>query len=120
MAACSLPPPCASHPCALHAAAIPATNPQILEQLLLRQDLSEEVTSGALQTLVAGAEPAQMAAFLVLLRAKGETAEEVAGLAKAMRAMSVPVHTSSDGAGGRGAWVCRQYRGPAWAWCAGS
>ncbi|PSC73271.1 anthranilate phosphoribosyltransferase [Micractinium conductrix] len=80
---------------------------QILEQLLLRQDLSEEVTSGALQTLVAGAEPAQMAAFLVLLRAKGETAEEVAGLAKAMRAMSVPVHTSSDvldivGTGGDG------------------
>lgn len=62
-----------------------------------RQDLSEQQTSEALQALVAGAEPTQMAAFLVLLRAKGETAEEIAGLAKAMRALSIPVHTSYDG-----------------------
>ncbi len=62
-----------------------------------RQDLSEQQTSEALQALVAGAEPAQMAAFLVLLRAKGETAEEVAGLAKAMRTLGVPVSTPYDG-----------------------
>lgn len=72
-----------------------------------RQNLSEQQTSDALQALVAGAEAAQMAAFLVLLRAKGETAEEVAGLAKAMRAMGVPVHTQHDvldivGTGGDG------------------
>lgn len=72
-----------------------------------RQDLSEQQTSEALQALVAGAEPTQMAAFLVLLRAKGETAEEIAGLAKAMRALSIPVHTSYDvldivGTGGDG------------------
>lgn len=69
--------------------------------------MAEAQTSEALQALVAGAEPAQMAAFLVLLRAKGETAEEVAGLAKAMRALSVPVHTGFDvldivGTGGDG------------------
>lgn len=72
-----------------------------------RRDLSEGETSEALQALVAGAEPAQMGAFLVLLRAKGETAEEVAGLAKAMRTLGVPVHTGYDvldivGTGGDG------------------
>lgn len=65
-----------------------------------RRNLSEQETSEALQALVAGAEPAQMAAFLVLLRAKGETAEEVAGLAKAMRALCVPVHAGDGGASG--------------------
>lgn len=69
----------------------------MLEALLERRDLSEAQASEALQALVVGAEPAQMAAFLVLLRAKGETAEEVAGLAKAMRALSVPVQTPYDG-----------------------
>jgi anthranilate phosphoribosyltransferase len=78
----------------------------VLEALLERRDLSEAQASETLQALVAGAEPAQMAAFLVLLRAKGETAEEVAGLARAMRALSVPVQTPYDGGlggGGRGA-----------------
>lgn len=37
------------------------------------------------------AHPAQIAAFLVLLRAKGETGEEVAGLARAMLASGVEV-----------------------------
>ncbi|KAL4856534.1 Anthranilate phosphoribosyltransferase [Chlorella vulgaris] len=80
---------------------------QVLEALMQRRDLSEGETSDALQALVAGAEPAQMGAFLVLLRAKGETAEEVAGLAKAMRTLGVPVHTGYDvldivGTGGDG------------------
>ena len=48
-----------------------------------------------------------MAAFLVLLRAKGETAEEIAGLANAMRDLCVPVKTPYDvldivGTGGDG------------------
>jgi anthranilate phosphoribosyltransferase len=43
----------------------------------------------------------------VLLRAKGETAEEIAGLAKAMQDLSVPVQTAFDvldivGTGGDG------------------
>lgn len=76
--------------------ALPLTM-QVLELLMQRQNLSEQQTSDSLQALVAGAEPAQMAAFLVLLRAKGETPEEVAGLAKAMRAMGVPVPTKHDG-----------------------
>lgn len=48
-----------------------------------------------------------MGAFLVLLRAKGETAEEIAGLAKAMHALCIPVKTPYDvldivGTGGDG------------------
>lgn len=72
-----------------------------------RRDLSEQQASQALRALIAGAEPAQMAAFLVLLRAKGETADEIAGLAKAMRSLCVPVHAGDDvldivGTGGDG------------------
>jgi anthranilate phosphoribosyltransferase len=40
------------------------------------------------------ATPAQMAAFLVALRMKGETVEEITGLASAMREMATPVRTS--------------------------
>jgi len=69
---------------------------QVLEQLLDRKDLAEDVCQSALQTLLVNEEPAQMAAFLTLLRAKGETAEEIAGLAKAMRAAAVTVHTPYD------------------------
>ena len=83
----------------------PPTHPpaaQVLELLMERRDLSEGQASEALVSLVSGAEVAQMAAFLVLLRAKGETAEEVAGLAKAMRSLGVPVSTGYDGASRRG------------------
>ncbi|BDA41072.1 Anthranilate phosphoribosyltransferase [Coccomyxa sp. Obi] len=80
---------------------------EILEALLERRDLTESQTQEALTALVDGAHHTQMAAFLVLLRAKGETAEEVAGLAKAMREKSVPVATTGDvldivGTGGDG------------------
>ncbi len=43
---------------------------QVIEKLLARQDLSEEESSQTLKALIQGAEPTQMAAFLVLLRAK--------------------------------------------------
>ena len=39
---------------------------------------------------------AQIAGFLVALRAKGETADEIAGCAEAMRAHVLPVTTSRD------------------------
>ncbi|PRW61048.1 anthranilate phosphoribosyltransferase [Chlorella sorokiniana] len=79
----------------------------VLEQLMERQNLSEQQTSEALQALVTGAEPAQIGAFLVLLRAKGETAEEIAGMARAMRSLAVAVETPYDvldivGTGGDG------------------
>lgn len=56
-----------------------------------------------------GATPAQIAGFLVALRAKGETAEEIAGFADAMREHVVPVEPTRRpvidvvGTGGDGA-----------------
>ncbi len=67
---------------------------QVIERLMAGENLSGAEANTALQSLVTGAEPAQMAAFLVLLRAKGETAEEIAGLANAMKALGVPVKTA--------------------------
>eukprot|EP00245_Coleochaete_scutata_P008104 TRINITY_DN2410_c0_g1_i1.p1 TRINITY_DN2410_c0_g1~~TRINITY_DN2410_c0_g1_i1.p1 ORF type:complete len:364 (+),score=63.55 TRINITY_DN2410_c0_g1_i1:115-1092(+) len=65
-------------------------------------------TEASLEALLAGSEAAQIAAFLVLLRAKGETADEIAGLARAMRRTSVLVEAGDDvldivGTGGDGA-----------------
>lgn len=62
--------------------------------MMTKQDLTEEQTQQALEDLIDADSEAQMAAFVVLLRAKGETGAEVAGLAKAMRAKGLPVHTS--------------------------
>lgn len=63
----------------------------ILELLAARTSLTEEQAERALTLLLQRADAAQTAAFLVLLRAKGETAAEIAGLARAMRATAVPV-----------------------------
>ena len=55
------------------------------------------------------ATPAQMGGFLVALRLKGETADEIAGCAEAMRDHVLPVHPQRDdlvdtaGTGGDGA-----------------
>ena len=54
----------------------------VIEKLLLREDLSAAETEATLDAMLAGADATQAAAFLVLLRAKGETAAEVAGLAR--------------------------------------
>jgi anthranilate phosphoribosyltransferase len=63
----------------------------ILARLSARQDLSAEEAEGALGVVLAGdATPAQIGAFLSLLHAKGETAEEVTGLARAMVDAAVP------------------------------
>ena len=42
------------------------------------------------------ATPAQIGGFLVALRLKGETADEIAGCAEAMRAHVLPVHPKRD------------------------
>ena len=51
--------------------------------------------------LLEGAHPAQIAAFLVLLRAKGETGEEVAGLTRAMLESGVEVALGAEDLRGR-------------------
>ena len=62
----------------------------LLEQLLARKDLSEEQANGLLKALAAGnIPPAQAGALLVALRAKGEVAHEIRGLAVAMRELAL-------------------------------
>jgi anthranilate phosphoribosyltransferase len=70
-----------------------------LQRLAERRDLSREEASAALRQIAdSTVGEAQAAAFLMGLRAKGETAEEIAGLADAMRHLAVRVVTSSPDA----------------------
>ena len=59
---------------------------QALAQLLDGRDLSRDEARGVMNTIMSGeATPAQIGGFLVALRLKGETADEIAGCAEAMR-----------------------------------
>jgi len=67
----------------------------LLTALMRGQSLSAEATGWAMAEIMAGeASPAQLAAFAVLLRAKGETPAELAGLVRSMLARAVPVALS--------------------------
>ena len=60
-------------------------------------DLGLDDTAAVLSEIMAGnASEVQIAGFLVALRTKGETVEELAGLARTMRAMAAHVDVSSD------------------------
>jgi anthranilate phosphoribosyltransferase len=68
----------------------------VIQELLARaldgHDLTREEARDAMQEIMQGeATQAQIAGFLVALRAKGETADEIAGCAEAMRAHVLPV-----------------------------
>ena len=59
---------------------------RIITKLLHGEALSEEESGGAMAEIMEGAAtPAQVAGFVVALRAKGETTEEIVGLVKTMR-----------------------------------
>lgn len=65
------------------------TWPALLGSLIDRLDLSEADTEWAMDQIMSGAAtPAQIGGFAVALRAKGETAAEISGLARAMLAHS--------------------------------
>jgi anthranilate phosphoribosyltransferase len=83
---------------------------QALARLLDGHDLSREEAKGVMGSIMSGeATPAQIAGFLIALRAKGETADEIAGCAEAMREHALPVRPRRDdlvdtaGTGGDGA-----------------
>ncbi|XP_031090695.1 anthranilate phosphoribosyltransferase, chloroplastic-like [Ipomoea triloba] len=57
---------------------------QLIEALISGKDLTESEAEESLDFLLDGADEALISAFLVLLRAKGETYEEVVGMARAM------------------------------------
>src|SRR3954465_14425550 len=65
-----------------------------LDTLAGRRDLTQEQAGAVLAEIMAGnCADAQVAAFLIALRTKGETVEEIAGLASTMRALATPVPT---------------------------
>ena len=68
------------------------TWPVLLNRLLAGQDLSAGETAWAMREIMTGeATPVQIAAFVVALKAKGESPEEVSGLATEMLAQATPV-----------------------------
>ena len=82
-----------------------------IARLLDGHDLTREEAREAMNTIMSGeATPAQIGGFLVALRLKGETADEIAGCAEAMRAHVLAVRPKREdlvdtagtgGAGGR-------------------
>ncbi|XP_066384258.1 anthranilate phosphoribosyltransferase, chloroplastic-like [Miscanthus floridulus] len=81
---------------------------KVLEALIGGTDFSEEDAEATLRLLLDEKDEARISAFLVLLRAKGETYEEIVGLAKAMLSCCVRVDGLDDavdivGTGGDGA-----------------
>jgi anthranilate phosphoribosyltransferase len=72
------------------------TWPGLLSSLLARQALSADDTAWVMREVMAGeATPVQLAGFLVALRAKGETPEEVSGFVEVMLEQAPAVFTSS-------------------------
>jgi anthranilate phosphoribosyltransferase len=68
------------------------TWPAVLTALMSGAELSADDTAWAMDEIMAGnATPAQLAAFAVLLRAKGETPAELAGLVRTMLARATPL-----------------------------
>jgi anthranilate phosphoribosyltransferase len=73
--------------------------PEVLARLSRREPLGAAEAEATMQTVAAGeATPAQVGAFLSLLHAKGETADEVTGLARAMVDAAVPCPLADEDA----------------------
>jgi anthranilate phosphoribosyltransferase len=71
--------------------------PDILGRLAAGTDLERTETRQAMAAIMAGeASDAQIAAFIVSLRIKGETVEEMTGLVEGMRAAAVHVDAGPD------------------------
>ncbi|MEA2315684.1 MAG: anthranilate phosphoribosyltransferase [Solirubrobacteraceae bacterium] len=71
-----------------------ATLTAAIDALAARRDLSADEAAGVLAEIMHGeVSETQIAGFLVALRTKGETVEELAGLARTMRALAAPVHS---------------------------
>src|SRR3954447_6292422 len=83
---------------------------EALQQVLDGRSLDRAQARAVMEEIMRGeATPAQIGGFLVALRAKGETADEIAGCAEAMRAHALPVRPQREdlvdtaGTGGDGA-----------------
>lgn len=70
---------------------------EILSRLVRGEDLPEAEAARAMELIMRDeASPNQIAGFVIALRVKGETVEEIAGLARTARALATPI--SVDGA----------------------
>ncbi|MGH2746709.1 MAG: anthranilate phosphoribosyltransferase [Actinomycetota bacterium] len=70
---------------------------QVISKLLARRNLSEDEAAAAMSEIMEGAAtPAQIAGFVISLRAKGESVEEVVGLVTTMRSYAQKVEVSGD------------------------
>jgi len=66
----------------------------ILQKVMNRQDLERDEARAVMNAIMSGEfNDAQIAAFLVAMRMKGETTAEVTGFAEAMRSKATPVKT---------------------------
>ncbi len=67
---------------------------EAIQALVSGRSLTMEQAAQIMEEIMSGAAtPAQIAAFATALRLKGETVEEITGLAKTMRAKAILVHT---------------------------
>lgn len=65
---------------------------EFLQKLVRGESLSEQEASRAMELIMRDeATPSQIAGFMVALRVKGETVEEITGLARTARALAVPI-----------------------------
>jgi anthranilate phosphoribosyltransferase len=68
---------------------------EAIETVVSGRSLSFEAAAEVMEAVMSGeATPAQIAAFITALRLKGETVDEISGLASVMRAKAVPVRVS--------------------------
>ena len=79
-----------------------------LKHLIQRKNLNTEQATEAFEQLLMCNNPEQMAAFLVLMRAKGETAEELTAFVKVLQSHQQPIYIDKPlldivGTGGDGA-----------------
>jgi len=66
---------------------------EALAKLVRCENLSEEEAAAAFEVIMRGdATPSQIAGFVVALRMKGETVEELTGFARTARGVATPIH----------------------------
>lgn len=81
---------------------------ECIDKLLEQQDLSIYESQLAIQEIVTSANASQIGAFLTLMRAKGETVDEMTGIIQAMQSLMLPLSLTMPvldmaGTGGDGA-----------------
>jgi len=70
---------------------------EAIDILVSNKSLTFEQAANAMKEIMSGAAtPAQFGAFVVALRMKGESADEIAGMASVMRDKATPVNIKSD------------------------